>query len=76
MKQLTPNTESTVGERLRLVLGTIAAFAGFITVTIIGAFSRYSDMTVWVVGIALILGGILLAGSYKLIEFILGLTRG
>jgi hypothetical protein len=76
MKQLTPNTESTIGERLRLVLGTIAAFTGFITVTVVGALSNYSDMIVWTIGLVLIVGGILLAGSLKLIEFISGLTRG
>lgn len=76
MKRPQLNTETTVIERLRLVIGVLLCLAGLVTITIIGALSGYSNMTVWLVGFALLIAGFLIAGSMKLIEFISGFIRG
>jgi hypothetical protein len=75
MNNRKPNTESTVGERLRLIVGGIAAVTGFFTTTVIGALSQYSDTWVWVIGLGLIVGGLLLANSMKLIDNFSGLGK-
>lgn len=67
LKQRKPNTESTIGERLRLLVGAIMAVTGVIVIIVIGSFSNYSDTTTWLVGLGLIFGGLLLANSMSLI---------
>jgi hypothetical protein len=67
MKQRKPNTESTVGERLRLVVGGILAVSGVLVILVVGAMSNYSDNMVWLVGLGLIISGLLLANSMSLI---------
>jgi predicted branched-subunit amino acid permease len=75
MKQRKPNTESTVGERLRMLIGGALAFTGVFVVLVIGSFSDYHDSNVWLLGIGLTVGGLLLANSMDLIEAISGLGR-
>lgn len=67
LKQRKPNTESTVGERLRLLVGAIMAVAGVLVIVVVGSFSNYSDTMTWLIGLALIIGGLLLANSMSLI---------
>jgi hypothetical protein len=68
-----PNTESTIAERLRMLIGSCMAFGGLFTILVIGSFSNYQDMAVWLVGIGLLVGGLLLANSMDLILGISGM---
>lgn len=47
------NTESTTLERLRMFIGSLLAFAGVVTLVIIGAFYGYTNGLVWIVGLLL-----------------------
>ena len=75
MKQRKPNTESTVGERLRMLIGGILAFTGMFILLVVGSFSSYHDINVWLIGLGLTVGGLLLANSMDLVEAISGLGR-
>jgi len=69
------NTESTTTDRLRLVIGAILGFAGVVTLTIVGAIYSYTNMTVWIFGLALLVIGLLIAKSTSLIHFLVDITR-
>ncbi|HET9411315.1 MAG TPA: hypothetical protein VFO38_00480 [Candidatus Saccharimonadales bacterium] len=69
------NTENSKLERVRLVLGTILSLAGAFVLTIIGAFFGYSDTTVWISGLLLLVSGLLIAGSHKLSQLLTDILR-
>lgn len=65
------NTESTVSERLRMVIGILLTIVGSVTFTI-GGFMHFSGI-VWIIGVGLIILGYLVARSMKLIDYIITL---
>lgn len=69
------NTGSTTSERIRIVLGTLLAFAGIFILIVIGGISGYNDMQSWIIGIIFLLAGIFLAGSRQLVTIVSDFIR-
>lgn len=61
------NTETTKLGRLRFLLGGILAASGLFLVIVVGGFFGYTNTFVWAVGFLLLVAGLLLAGSARLI---------
>jgi uncharacterized membrane protein HdeD (DUF308 family) len=69
------NLEITKVDRLRVVIGVLMALGGIFTVLLVGAAFAYGNTTVWLVGLSLIIGGILISKSRVVIELAEGLLR-
>lgn len=65
------NTESTIGQRLQLLIGAAMSIAG-LTVLLWGNFSG-DGMYAWLIGLGLLIGGLLVAKSLDLLMSIAGL---
>lgn len=68
------NAEQTVVDRLRIVIGFILVFVGAGIFFIIGSFDGYEKDWTWMIGGAMIVLGVLIAGSQTLVNFVRDLT--
>ena len=69
MNKQSNNSKQNIISRLRYVVGGALAFVGFIMFCLVATLSSFDFSNVMlIVSIALIIGGLLLAGSVKLIQ--------
>lgn len=64
------NTETTVFQKLCVVIGSLLAFAGIVTIVIVGSFSAYSNTTILLIGFVLLIAGVLIARTRAIIDFV------
>ena len=74
MKLMQPNTESTVFDRLRIVVGVLLSLGGLATIAYL-FITMQSGNTEWLIGLSLIVVGIIVSGSHRIAMFIESLTR-
>jgi hypothetical protein len=63
------NTESTIGERLRLLVGSAMSIVGLMML-LFGNFSG-DGMYTWLIGLGLLIGGLIVAKS---VDLLMGIT--
>jgi len=69
MKKQSNNTRSNILSRLRYAAGGVMAFVGFVMFCLVASSSsfNFSNMML-IISVVLFIGGLLLAGSVKLIQ--------
>lgn len=72
MKRLKSNTEATTLDRLRIVVGMLMSLSG-VALAVLQLISNSFGALPWTVVIGLLIGGFFVAGSHKVIMFILEL---
>jgi|GEM_PF-3331383 len=65
MKQKIDNSRLS---RVRLIIGVILAVGGFFTLTVVNSLFAYDSIVTWCIGLGLLIGGLLAAGSSSLIS--------
>ena len=74
-KVMTPNTESTRLDRLRMAVGTVLGGAGALTFAVEGVVFQFAHLPLTLAAELFIFAGLLIAGSHKLAALISGLLH-
>jgi hypothetical protein len=59
-------------DRIRIILGYLMIFGGAFALFFLNSFHNYGDTTLWLIGLGLLIGGIVTAGSHTVIDTIRG----